>query len=513
MRILSAEQMRAADAAAVARVGEVALMRAAGKALGATLDYVAQSARTFVAFAGPGNNGGDAYAAFAELAPEFERTVYALPAPHPSAGRKDAQERAARAGVRTRPFPLTAGAARDALAGADVALDAMLGTGARPTLAPEFELVVEALAGSDAHVVAVDIPTGVEATTGAVPGRAVRARTTVSLGAAKIGLLLEPARGYTGDLYEGDIGIGAEVAAVAGEIFAALDDDEFLALLPVRGAESDKRSSGAPLIVAGSAQFPGAAVLCANGAARAGAGYVTVATNADAAATLRNHLVEQVVVTYDERDVDGAIASLLDLTRRQSAVGIGPGLPLADATGAIVRGFLEALDRPFVADAGAFFHLSKHLELLRGKACVLTPHETEFARLSGEGTVAPGTRLARLRAFVTRTGITTLLKGNATLIDDGTTVHVNVTGTSALATAGTGDVLTGIIATLLAQGLTPADAARLGAYWHGLAGRRAARERRVGVVAGDVYAALGAALPAPRTSAQEPFRLVARASR
>jgi NAD(P)H-hydrate epimerase len=496
MRALTAEQMRSADAAAVARVGEVALMRAAGAAIVETIVKCAPRAMTLVAFAGPGNNGGDAFAAFAAIKRDCERTIYAMPASSPSEGRRDAEQRASKKGVRVRPFPANADDARAALEGAELVLDAMLGTGARPELSPEMFAAAAALNECGAHVLAIDIPTGVDATTGAVGAGAVRADTTVTLGAAKLGLLLEPARGYIGTLYVGDIDIADEIANVAGDHYAALDDAEFTALLPTRGAESDKRASGAPLIVAGSAQFPGAAVLCARGAARAGAGYVTVAANADAAQTLRNHLVEQVVVTYDERDVDGTIESLLDLAKKQSAVGIGPGLPLSDATGAIVRGFLEALDRPFVADASAFFHLAKHLDILKGKTCVLTPHESEFARLSGEGTIQPGTRPARLRSFVARTGITTLLKGNATLIDDGQTVHVNVTGTNALATAGTGDVLTGIITTLLAQGLTPVDAARVGAYWHGLAGRHAARARPVGVVAGDVYDALGRSLPA-----------------
>jgi NAD(P)H-hydrate epimerase len=146
-------------------------------------------------------------------------------------------------------------------------------------------------------------------------------------------------------------------------------------------------------------------------------------------------------------------------------------------------------------DASGLFHLSKRLDSLRGKPCVVTPHAGEFARLSGLGTIAPGTRVERIREFVDRTGITTLLKGSDTLIYDGTTIHINPTGTSALATAGTGDVLTGIIATLLSQGLSPVDAARAGAYWHGLAGQYAAQQRRVGVVAGDVIEALGAALP------------------
>jgi NAD(P)H-hydrate epimerase len=129
---------------------------------------------------------------------------------------------------------------------------------------------------------------------------------------------------------------------------------------------------------------------------------------------------------------------------------------------------------------------------------VLTPHAGEFARLSGKGTIAEGQRFARLRAFVEEHGITTLLKGRTTLIADRTCVHINPTGTPALATAGTGDVLTGIIATLLAQDLAPIDAARVGAYWHGLAAQTAATARPIGVVAGDVADALG------RASAVEP---------
>jgi hydroxyethylthiazole kinase-like uncharacterized protein yjeF len=501
MRALTAAEMRTADAAAVGRVGDVGLMRAAGAALAEAIDVLVPNATRLVAFAGPGNNGGDAFAAFAALERDCERIVYAIPAPAASDGRRDAEARAAACGVETRPFPHTAQDARRALDRAEVVLDGMLGVGARAELPAEFRIATEAIRAARPFVIALDVPTGVDSTTGAVGDGAVRADATVALGALKIGLLLEPARAFAGTIYVGDIGLAAEIAAVAGERFFALDDAEFADLLPERGADADKRSSGAPLVIAGSAQFPGAAILCARGAARAGAGYVTVATAADGAPTLRNHLVEQVVIAYDERDPKRAIQTVLDLVKRQSAVALGPGLSLSPATGEIVRGVVEALEVPFVADASAFFHLGDHLELLRGKTCVITPHENEFARLSGEGPVVPGTRVARLRAFVSRTGITTLLKGNATLVDDGTNVHVNVTGSNALATAGTGDVLSGVTATLLAQGLAPVDAARAAAYWHGLAGRHAARDRRVGVVAGDVADALGRALPEPATRA------------
>jgi NAD(P)H-hydrate epimerase len=499
MRALTGAQMREADALGVARVGEVELMRLAGAALAEACTHVVPEARRSVAFAGPGNNGGDAFATFALLR-SGERVIYACDAPHASAARRDAEERARAAGVAVRPFPRDAREAAAALEGADLALDAILGTGARADtegpLRTAFAAAIDALNASHAYVLAIDLPTGVDATTGAVEEHAVRAATTVTLGALKIGLLLEPARSQAGTLCVGDLGLDAEIAGLGAPLYDALGDADFLRLLPRRASESDKRSAGAPLIVAGSVQFPGAAVLCARGAARAGAGYVTVATSSAAAPALRAHLVEQGVTAWDERDVAGAIAALLETAGHSSSVAIGPGLGLDDATGAIVRGFLERLELPFVVDASAFFHLTKRLDILRAKRCVLTPHEREFARLSGEGSIAPGERIERLRAFVTRTGITTLLKGAATLVDDGAATYVNPTGTNALATAGTGDVLSGVIATLLSQGLAPADAARAGAYWHGLAGRAAERRRRRGVVASDVCDALGSALPA-----------------
>jgi hydroxyethylthiazole kinase-like uncharacterized protein yjeF len=307
---------------------------------------------------------------------------------------------------------------------------------------------------------------------------------------------LEPARENVGELWCAEIGIDDASLAAQPRTFAMLDNAEFMKLLPRRAADTEKRAAGAPLIVAGSAQFPGAAILCARGAARAGAGYVTVATPSSAAGALRAHLIEQVVVALsDDAQPDAVAQELLEISKRNGGVAIGPGLGLDDRTGDIFRLFLEANRLPVVVDASGLFHLSKHLDLLARKPCVVTPHAGEFARLSGRGTIAPGTRVERIREFVDRTGITTLLKGSDTLIYDGTTVHINPTGTNALATAGTGDVLSGIIATLLAQGLSPVDAARAGAYWHGLAGQRATEKRRIGVVASDVADALGEALP------------------
>ena len=490
MRAVTAAQMRAIDAAAVGRDGELALMRAAGAAIARLIDRTARGEGAVVALAGAGNNGGDAYAALAAYAGPRRRIVYADLAVEGSAARRDARFRARIAGVEERPFPPDPVVLRDAA----LLLDGLLGVNARLPLDPATAALVTAAGASGTPVLALDVPTGVDPTTGAVGEPAIRAAATIALGRPKLGCLLAPGRSATGSLWCAPIGMrDGDADGVDDPPADVLDDAAFAALLPVRDDQAEKRSAGAPLIVAGSTQFPGAAVLCALGAARAGAGYVTVAAPAGAAAALRAHLLEQVVVTYEEDDPAGAVATILDLTQRCSSIAIGPGLGLSEAFGTIVNGVLQGSALPAVADASALFHLAKRLGDYRERALVLTPHAGEFARLSGRGTLAPEQRLTRLRAFVDEYGITTLLKGQTTLIGTPTATYLNVSGTSALATAGTGDVLSGVIATLLAQGLGPADAARAGAYWHGRAGAQAQRARPRGVVAHDVADALGVA--------------------
>jgi hydroxyethylthiazole kinase-like uncharacterized protein yjeF len=498
MRAVTAAQMRAIDAAAVARDGEVALMRAAGDAIARLIDRYAQGLGPVVAFAGTGNNGGDAYAALASYAGARRCIVFADPSAAGSAARRDARERARVAGVDERPFPADTPTLRDAA----LLLDGVLGVNARLPLDPRSAELVDAMNDAGVPVLALDVPTGLDPTTGAGGERVVRATATIALGRPKLGCLVEAGRDAAGELWCAPIGMRDDDArGIDDPPTEVMSAPDFAALLPRRAPESDKRSSGAPLIVAGSTQFPGAAVLCAWGAARAGAGYVTVAAPEGAAAALRAHLVEQVVVTYDERDPDAAVQTILDLTNRCTSIGIGPGLGLSDAFSTIVNGVIGATELPVVADAGALYHLSKRLGAYRDKRLVLTPHAGEFARVSGKGTVAPGERLSRLRAFVEEHGIVTLLKGRTTLIGGRDAIHLNPTGTNALATAGTGDVLTGAIATLLGQGLDPVDAARAGAYWHGLAGQLALAERVRGVVARDVAEALG---PASAVAAGDP---------
>ena len=463
-------------------------MRAAGARVAErALSYAGRG--LIAAFAGKGNNGGDAFAALAALPKDCARTIYAEKADEPSAARRAAERRARDRGVSIKEFPKDPAQARKALKGCVLIIDGLLGTGSRLPLPTHYATVVSAINESGIPVLAIDLPSGIDAASGAAGELAVRATETVTLGALKIGLLVEPARSYVGALWLGEIGLPEVALDSQPAQYEALNDAEFLALLPRRAQDSDKRKAGAPLIIAGSEQFPGAAILSALGAARSGAGYVTVAAPKNALPALRAHLVEQVAVELTSAD------DLMDVAQRCTSVGIGPGLGLDEVTGSIVRDFVKRCDLPIVADASALFHFAKHLDMLRGKRIVLTPHEGEFARLSGKGTIKDGERIDRLREFVDRTGVTTLLKGDATLIYDGKVMHVNTTGTPLLATAGTGDVLTGIIATLLSQGLAPVDAARVGAYWHGLAARKAGAHRQVGVIARDVADALGSAIP------------------
>lgn len=490
--VLTPAEMRAADAEAIARSGDIALMRAAGDAVAPLL-----AGERVAAFAGPGNNGGDAFAACATVAERtgaFAGTIYADPVSHPSPARQDAERRAQAAGIVCKPIPKTRETALAELTGASIILDGLFGTGARVPLEEPYSSLVRAINECKLPVYAIDIPSGINAADGSLDGPAVRARTTIALGALKPGLLLAPAAECAGEVSVADIGIPQETLARHQQTYAALDDAAFFALLPERPPDADKRSAGAPLIIAGSEQFTGAAVLCARAAARAGAGYVTVATPSKAAAVLRMHLLEQVVTEISgDASVEEAVAALLDTARHCSSVGIGPGLSLDERTGEIVRGFLRRCELPFVADASALFHFAKHLDVIDTPRAVVTPHAGEFARLSGKGSFTDGQRIPRLREFVARTHCTTLLKGRVTLVDDGTLVHINATGSNALATAGTGDVLTGIIATLLAQGLAPVDAARAAAYWHGLAARMCAQQHGRGVVAGDLTEVLGCA--------------------
>jgi hydroxyethylthiazole kinase-like uncharacterized protein yjeF len=358
-----------------------------------------------------------------------------------------------------------------AIGRADLVLDGIVGIGGRGGLRAEAAPLAEAAARSRAVVVAVDLPSGVDADTGEVRGAAVRADVTVTFGAHKPGLLVDPAREYAGSVRLVDIGLALPGDAA---VLEALQHADVARLLPAPGAESDKYRRGVVGIAAGSARYPGAAVLAVFGALRGGAGAVRYVGPAADAVIAR--FPETLVSDQGPRRAG-----------RVQAWVVGPGA--GDDAGTVADVLAE--DVPVLVDADGLRLADAGVVRRRSAPTLMTPHAGEAAALLGVSREeVEGARLAAVRELAARYGATVLLKGSTTLVAGPTAgaVRVNATGTPWLATAGSGDVLSGLAGSLLAAGLSARDAGSAAAYLHGLAGRYAADGAPVG--AHDVAGAI-----------------------
>ncbi|MGW1008754.1 NAD(P)H-hydrate dehydratase [Streptomyces termitum] len=450
------ETVRAAEAALAALLPDGALMERAAAGLAAACCSLLGRGRVYgarvVLLVGSGDNGGDALYAGARLARRGAGTTAVLLGTRAHGGGL-AAFRAAGGRLAEDPY--------EALAAADLVLDGVTGIGGRGGLRPEAVPVARAARGSDAVVVAVDLPSGVDADTGEVAGEALRADATVTFGTYKPGLLIDPAREYAGALRLVDIGLGPHLPSVPE--LEALQHQDAARLLPAPAAESDKYRRGVLGVVAGSARYPGAAVLAVAGALRGGAGavrYVGPARDAVIAAH------PETLVHEGPPDRAGRVQAWAV----GPGIGEGPGAPVAVAE-------VLASDVPVLVDADGLRRLTPEAVRARTAPTLLTPHAGEAAALLGtERARVEAGRLAAVRELAARYGATVLLKGSTTLVcgPGGTgPVRVNPTGTPWLATAGSGDVLSGLAGALLAAGLGPLDAASCAAYLHGLAARRA----------------------------------------
>ena len=454
------ETVRAAERALMARVPEGALMQRAAAGLAVTCAQLLGRVygSRVVLLVGSGDNGGDALYAGARLARRGAGVVAVLLAPE----RAHAGGLAAlsRAGGRT----VAPGDAEEVLLRADLVLDGIVGIGGRGGLRPDAARLAGLASDSQGVVVAVDLPSGVDADSGEVRGAAVRADVTVTFGAHKPGLLIDPAREYAGAVRLVDIGLGDELPGEAA--LEALQHADVAALLPVPGAESDKYRRGVVGIAAGSGRYPGAAVLAVAGALRGGAGAVRyVGPAADA-----------VIARFPEVLVSEG--GPLKAGRVQAWVA-GPGA--GDDASAVAD--VVTADVPVLIDADGLRLVDPSAVRGRRAPTLMTPHAGEAAALLGvPREEVEGARLESVRELAGRYGATVLLKGSTTLVADsgGGAVRVNATGTGWLATAGSGDVLSGLAGSLLAAGLSAFDAGSVGAYLHGLAGRLAADGAPVG---------------------------------
>jgi hydroxyethylthiazole kinase-like uncharacterized protein yjeF len=378
---------------------------------------------------------------------------------------------------------------------ADVVVDALFGTGYRGEPDGEFAEAIAAINATPCPVVSVDIPSGVEGETGAVRGVAVRADLTLTLGALKPGVVFHPGATFAGEVRVADIGIPPDL--VRSDLWM-VERDDVSRLLPPRATESHKRASGLVLVVAGSRAMTGAAVLCASAAYGAGAGLVVLAAPEGILPVVETAVTEATFMPLPET-LEGTIAeeawsALEERLGSVDAVAIGPGLTTNPQTAALVRRLVASSPVPLVLDADGLGAFSGRGGELAGRVSemVVTPHAGEFGRLVGLSSAEVlEDRVGHARKAAAEFRCAVLLKGSRTVVaePDGR-VRVNPTGGPYLATAGTGDVLTGAIAAFLARGLRPADAAVLAAYAHGAAGRLAAMERGEGTVASDVLDAL-----------------------
>ncbi|HEX7300908.1 MAG TPA: NAD(P)H-hydrate dehydratase [Solirubrobacteraceae bacterium] len=485
-----AERMRATDAWAIEErgVSGLELMERAGRGLADMTNELVASGPVAVA-CGKGNNGGDGYVA-ARLLRDAGREVRVLAVAPAHELRGDARANAERVeGIEA--FDATR------LEGCAVAIDALLGTGFSGAPHGPVAEAIAALNGAGLPVVAADVPSGVDASTGVVAGEAVRARATATFAAAKPGLWINPGKAHAGEVRVVDIGI-PEGAPVPDPDVALIDDEPLLALLPSREPGWTKFTSGHVLVAGGSRGLTGAPSLAAEAAQRAGAGYVTACVPASLESIFELRLLE--AMTRGLPDDGGAhtpdgVDAVLELAARGGALVVGPGLGRQDGAFGFARGLVARADVAIVLDADGLNAHAGDLRALSGRRApsVLTPHEGELARLlDTDSEAVKARRLEHVRTAAERAQAIVLLKGDDTLVaEPGGRVAVSPGATGALATAGTGDVLSGVVAAVLAREVEPFTATCAAVRLHARAGIQAAAQKGVdGVIARDVIESL-----------------------
>jgi hydroxyethylthiazole kinase-like uncharacterized protein yjeF len=546
----SVSKVRAAEAALMALVPDGALMQRAAAGLasvcagllrdGAGAVYGAR----VVILAGTGDNGGDALYAGERLARRGASVtaIQAGPRLHEKGARalieaggrvipvvppRDPDE--TRDDLASPPDEAEQGGhgrydagydVRRAIGHADLIIDGMLGIGGRGGLREPYATLAQLAANArNAATVAVDLPSGIDADTGVVAGPAVRADVTVTFGAVKPGLLIDPGAGHAGVVELIDIGLGPYLEAPEASAPQASD---IAALLPRPTAESDKYRRGVLGLLAGSDRYTGAAVLATGGAVNGGAGMVRLVTFPGSATAVRQ-LHPEVVITElagetslrsdspasSSESGDGGPRFPQDVGRVQ-AWAVGSGMGTDDAAARRLRAVL-ATTLPVLVDADGLTVLARHKELLpRPAPTLITPHAGELGRLlDADPADIEARRLEYARRAAAKLGVCVLLKGSTTVVappDGVDPVYVNTTGTPWLATAGTGDVLAGLAGALLAQGLLPPQAAITAAYLHGLAARLAS-------AGGDEHGVGGPPRPAAPIGAADVARAIPRAFR
>jgi NAD(P)H-hydrate epimerase len=500
MRVVTAHTMQEIDKQAIEKFGIPGLNLMENAGLSCAEEIISQFGSTgcAVVMAGKGNNGGDGYVIARLLSQSgWDIQVYVMAERDEISG--DAASNLERLPPDMVHYCNQEGQLSSSHRGifllADVIVDAMLGTGLRSDISGMFQEAIELINASGCPVVAVDIPSGIHGTTGRVLGNAVRAATTVTFAFAKLGHVLYPGAEYSGRLIIADIGIPQQLMENAiGYDF--LNVEAVRPMLRRRERQAHKGRFGHCLIIAGSSGKTGAAALSANSAVRAGSGLVTLAVAESLHQILEIKTTEVMTVALPDSGsgylTSSAFPAIERLLTGKNAVAVGPGLDRRPGTTSLVQNIVESVSVPLVIDADGLNALAEDISVLRRKksaTVVLTPHPGEMARLLG--TSIPDVEAIRIsvaQEFARNYGIYLVLKGARTIIaSPAGTAAINGSGNPGMATGGMGDVLTGIITSLLGQGYCGWDACRLGVFIHGFAADMVAESKgEIGICATDV---------------------------
>ena len=512
MKLVTSQQMRAIDRSAIEDYGipGVVLMENAGRAVAQVAAHRSAAIvphAHILAVCGRGNNGGDGVVAARHLHNKgLSVEICLLAEADQLSGDAAVNYHIARhMGLTIREMP----EAQDlgvCLKTAHLLIDAVLGTGASGEVRGPTRSAIEAINQANLPVIAVDIPSGVSADTGAILGEAVRAERTLTFGLAKIGHYCYPGRRCCGEIEIVDISLPAELVAQQDLRTSLTTGAEAAALLPARWADMHKGDAGKLLIIAGSAGMTGAAALAGLGAARSGAGLVTLAIPESLNSILESTCTEVMTLPLPETDQHSLAAEaaqgIEQFAQQCDAVVLGPGISRHPATAELARTLIARLPQPLVIDADGLNACAQLSEVLprRSGPTIITPHPGELSRLlDRQIPEIQQDRVGAARQAADRFGCVVVLKGAGTVIasPDGE-AWINSSGNPGMASGGVGDVLTGVTGALLAGGAAPLAAAVSGVYYHGLAGDLAARQvGRRGLLASDLLAQLPAAFTAP----------------
>jgi hydroxyethylthiazole kinase-like uncharacterized protein yjeF len=507
MRVVTPEEMAALDRAAIeGGIPSLDLMERAGRAVAEQARDLLSicSGKKICVIAAKGNNGGDGFVA-ARYLESWGAEVRVFFIGDDTGMTMDTAENRRRYLEAGGELVQSTGSQPEmGLSECELVIDAIFGTGFRGEAKGEFGEVIDTINASGVPVLAVDVPSGADAAKGAVPGPAVMAARTVTFAWPKIGLYLYPGAERVGELVVADIGIPHDLLATVVESDVhTIEEAGVIERLPRRSTGVHKGECGRVLIVAGSPGLTGAAVLSARSAMRAGTGVVTLGVPASLNPIFEVKLTEVMTLPLsDEGDghlAEGALEMVIDVLSGYDVLALGPGLGTAPSTRKVVAGILRKVEKPVILDADGINCIASDTACLaeRDNPTVITPHPGELGRLldrqAGEIQAA---RLDSILEATRRFGCVVVLKGANTMVasPDGR-VLINPLALPGLATAGSGDVLTGCLAALCAQGLDPLDAAACGVFIHGKAAEIAAHLiGPIGMVAGDVVSHLPLAL-------------------